>query len=484
MSKDARRQRVRRRAGRVGLALPALVFLGAGLPVYLLGLNNRAGVCEPARTSLSATVELPRSLADDHEAQTAVLAPAALARAADRAGLPNAPERLAQVHEALRVSTSPSPEADRTQVVVGYDGPESPMVACRLVNALAEQYAESRRSALASAAKKTHREAQRTANRARTELFEARSRFETFVDQHFAGSQSGDGAEPSPTEPLPPGVVLPSPSPPATPAAPSAPPTPSGNAHPDWARLARQLAAVKAHREQLLVDRTPLHPQVRDADVEIADLERRLAELSQGTIPSPSDLGGTLESMTGVPPAAPDPVASQPMPSDVPARGAFARPGLPRADLITAFLARRDAMDRARDNYERLADAEREAFEAQFHLPRVTVRPADAPAGPLVPRPTPRGLVIALAVGLAGAVGMGMFSAGVAGEQTFATAVEVGDALGVPVLGTVPGAEPLVRRLRPRRTADAWALLACGLVLLTICLGMLLAFSLGMRWVA
>jgi len=459
--------------------LPALIFLGAALPVYLLCLRASAPKC--GRTSCSATITLPAGRADAETTPESVLDKDHLAQAAKRANL--SPERIRRAlrEKALRVSVGPSDRPDRTQVVITFEGRESPTFAAELVNALAEQFGQAERKAVAADARRAHEKARVAADQARTELFEIRARFNSFVDSCFAQLRQTNALGPSPEGNAARG----------TPAASS--PAPSAPLpvilQPERDALARQLAALRDHRAHLLVDRTPMHPEVHAADVEIAELERRLAGIPHELVPSPSDLSQTLESTTGIPPASPDPVSSQPMPSPSPASpttptSPLSPAALPQGrpgDLVADYLARRDAMDRAQERYERLADVERSTYEAQFELPPVQVHRAVGAVGPATPVPSARSVLLALGVGLAGAVGMGMFSAGMSGERTFATGAELAETLSLSVLGTVPGAEPPTPRTRPRRTGDAWALLACGLALVTLCLGVLLALTFGTR---
>ena len=49
--------------------------------------------------------------------------------------------------------------------------------------------------------------------------------------------------------------------------------------NPQWLESQRKLAQLQRRREQLLVDRTPLHPAVKEIDGRIADAEEQLAAI-------------------------------------------------------------------------------------------------------------------------------------------------------------------------------------------------------------
>ena len=53
-------------------------------------------------------------------------------------------------------------------------------------------------------------------------------------------------------------------------------PTPSLVDNPAWLDLQRQLADLQQRRARLLVDRTPIHPEVQQTEIRIADLQRQL----------------------------------------------------------------------------------------------------------------------------------------------------------------------------------------------------------------
>ena len=56
--------------------------------------------------------------------------------------------------------------------------------------------------------------------------------------------------------------------------------------NPQWLELQRRLAEFRQCRQQLLTDRTPLHPAVEEIDVRIADAEKQLTT-TQRQIPNP-----------------------------------------------------------------------------------------------------------------------------------------------------------------------------------------------------
>ncbi|MBN1912167.1 MAG: hypothetical protein JW818_20775 [Pirellulales bacterium] len=443
----------------------AIIFFGASVPVYVLGMRSTHPATEVTYT---ATVSMPAHIADARTIETQLASPPWIDRAFRRLRLAAGKELIRRIAERVHVGATEEPTARQLQIKIGLTTPDEPARSRQLVNAMAGEFVESERSKLAAKAAATHAEALKAANEAQQRRFEATTRFEAFLDHYFEELALADEGQALSSQPktTPPPVSNPTPPPPSPPRL---------AVHPETARLQQQLASLRQYREQLLVNRTPLHPQVREADVEIADLEHRLAATSHELVPSPENLSQQLKQMEPPPVPPPGPVTPEPRVQPSP-------PTLPiaRDALVQMYQTKRNEVNQARQDYQRLADLERETWQAQFQLPSITVEPAVATAAPVPSGHSPRLLLVALAVGLAGAVGIGMFTTGVSGEPTLADVAEAQAALGVPVLGTLPAADRDGPRRR-RGSTDSWILVLCGLLLTTLCIGAMLAFIAGLK---
>ena len=291
--------------------------------------------------------------------------------------------------------------------------------------------------------------------------------------------------------------------------------------NPEWVAMRRRLDYARQHHEQLLVERTPLHPMVRAADEEIADLERRLAQIPHELVSEPSDLDQELLQMTDPPtdplperpglkgPARDDgdlldqplgrftpPAARRPRktttddqaqpsrqrestPSPVAVRQA---PPFMSAQRLREFLVFRRELASLEESYRRAVEAERAAWQRLADLPPVAPVRAKTPvSGAMVATnsardvSTSRRTIGSLLVGLIGAAGVGMAVSGASSGATFANVARARAALSVPVLATVPAADPADRGGRRRRLINAAVKVGGGVVLALACASVLLS---------
>jgi len=137
----------------------------------------------------------------------------------------------------------------------------------------------------------------------------------------------------------------------------------------------------------------------------------------------------------------------------------------------------RQAVEAERTAWQRLADLppvepvrDKTPVGVGIHAPAATV----APDATKTVSPT-RSKIGSLLVVLIGAAGVGMVFSGVSGSATFANAARARNALPVPILATLPAADPADRRGRHRRLIDATVKIAGGAVLVLACAGVLLS---------
>lgn len=443
----------RRRRGRIGAFALVCLLAITGVPVYLLG----QGKDESPREHLwKAVVLLPASAVDRDGLDQEILNPAKIERAIRRLGAvkneaATDPHTLIEIlRRRLSVSVAAA-DQNRSKVAVVYSGPFEGGLAYRLVNELARQFAESRRVAFETQADTAHAEAQAAAERALDGWVGAQRQFDAFLAPFFADNN----AQP-PSEPTVAGQTSRSPA-----------------LNPDWAKAKRQLDDLRRWREQLLIDRTESHPQVRAADDEIVHLEERLATIPHELVPSSEDLSQQLEDIADV----------APTPSDQ----TVAEPPFPTPEVARAFIEHRDRLWQTQRQYQQLADRERQTWRSRLSLPLVEVELAEpfgadgnSKASSIVAG-SPKRLTMALAVSLAGVIGVLMTTVGTAVEPTFASAVAVESVLGVRVVGAVPSAEPSRPRAPRHRYAGAPVLVACGLLLMGFSLGVVLAVFWGVQ---
>jgi hypothetical protein len=375
-----------------------------------------------------------------------------------------ADETMEQVRRQLRVACTGGSGPDRKGISVTYlDG--NPDRAVQLVNGLARGYVEQYRTKLEATVHQDYLKARDAAEFARREYLEAKGRFDDFVAQHFRKQQAlaerkidrppepPDSAQAPPIDESENGAAeLPAPQP---------------GEIPEHVELGRQLAGLREHRAQLLLSRTPVHPEVQYVNTQIADLRERLASIPVG-----------MDERPPVPPPSQDPPWEPPRVENLSDTSGAAEPeerGEEHAEAVRAYDAHREAVAQARQEYDRLSEIKRRAWERELRAVSVEL---DLAEGPRLYRPTdrsPRSLLGALAAALAVAFGVGMISAGFDTDLPLAMPTEVERALGIPVVGRIPARESSPGRTTGRgsRRARRLAKILGGTLLVGVCYGIL-----------
>ena len=239
----------------------------------------------------------------------------------------------------------------------------------------------------------------------------------------------------------------------------AAPPVPAVHParvdNPDWVALNRQLGDLQQQRVKLLVDRTPIHPEVQQTELRIAEIQRRLAE-TQRWIPARQSGGES-----SLPLAAAQPAAQTAVPAEDP--------------FVT-----RVALEKLK---EAVAAARRASQQAAASAAPGACRPASESRGSSCNCAVPQAALPPLA-GAAAAAGPGRLGGrpdghGRTGHGRHRRGHRAGRQLGgatpriltVPVLGVVPETSPAkaARSGRPNLLRLLW--IAAGLIVIASCAG-------------
>ena len=380
-----------------------------------------------------------------------------------------------EVGRDLRVTADATSPPGELAVSVIYTNP-SAQYSAQLANTLAECYADDCRAEWKRQAQRAYAAAREATDRAQQEFLQAKAGLEEFAQRHLSSPQPGQPAKtidatqqqvgngsPGPPEPRQ--------SDPQTPAA-ATPPTMSPGDNPEWIELSERLAALKRRRAELLTDRTPLHPEVQETDLQIAALKRQLAAIPSQVSAKPPDQPAAADQSSGAqgpaPPAGDEAGATGVTP--VPPAGN-------RAETARTFQTLKQAADQTTAAYLKACQEERRAWQEHRREPRIELDLAQ-PSQPRVQPAPPRLalLLAALAAGLTVAAGVVMISAGAAVQFPLTTVEQARNALPVPVVGTIPETHPTRQPTTvPRRPRlIRWILIAGGLVVISACVGMLL----------
>ncbi len=416
-------------------SLYIVAFALSTLAAYRWGSAGTPEISAPQAVTSTAFVDI-RDAADAAKPDPAQVRRQILAK--DEPAAADAAARLRE-KTAVDVIAKATPGATRIAI---RSTDKDPRAAAQWVNGLANAYAETYRQQWQSRVAKTYQDVQAATGRADEQLRQATARLDAFVNEQLRRSRQRafEAANPPPVPAVHPARVD----------------------NPDWVALNRQLSALQQHRAKLLVDRTPLHPEVQETELRIAEAQRRLAETERWI---PARQGSDVSA----PPLAADRASTA---ASVTPR---ATPELDPAVTQAALDKLKGAVAAAHRASELSARRERDAWQAGQHPPKVDVQWAVALEAP--PPSTALRLrlaLAALAAGLTATVGLGMVVTGAAIEPALRSATQIQTILALPVLGIVPETDPAraARSRRPNLLRLLW--IVTGLIVIASCVAAVL----------
>ncbi|MFZ5832803.1 MAG: hypothetical protein ACOY3P_22180, partial [Planctomycetota bacterium] len=217
--------------------------------------------------------------------------------------------------------------------------------------------------------------------------------------------------------------------------------------NPARAELEAALAELQRQREELLIDRTPLHPAVQDLTLRITALEEKVAAEPRWLLPAtdaaieatPLDLRGVPAGSPAATPDAPPLAAdSSPAPESASARSAEVLQQR-LAEIDATYCEQQSALSQAETLLAQAREQERLALAACQTEPAIEVIQAVPPAD------TQRALALtkeaflpAVGCGAAAALGLGMLISALWWTSTCVSLRKLESLGGVPILGVVP----------------------------------------------
>ncbi|NQU21165.1 MAG: hypothetical protein HQ567_07770 [Candidatus Nealsonbacteria bacterium] len=337
-----------------------------------------------------------------------------------------------RIRRGLHVTASDTAALGRVEVALTFRGRPVDDPA-RMVNGLAEDFAESIRRDHKEQTRRVYDDARQASQAAELEFTRAKARLDGFSDRHFQQLESA--TEPPETD----APILPPPD-----------PRPTVIDNPDWIALTGQLDELIRSRAEMLIDMTELHPKVLQINIEIAALQQRLQTVARLIHGSPATIAGT---------AVPQPLAERPATTQR------------QAELAQTVQSLKANADTAEETYRQASQTERAAWQRHQQQPRIELMLAGPTVLPASHQPPTGLLSVALAAGLAAVAGMGLFSTGVAMEPTLNTVDQIEAALTVPVIGTVAAITPAddSSAVGPWQSVARAALIFTGLLLIAGC---------------
>jgi hypothetical protein len=229
------------------------------------------------------------------------------------------------------------------------------------------------------------------------------------------------------------------------------PPQPAMIDNPAWLDLQTQVADLEGSRDQLLIDRTPLHPAVQEIDRRLAEAKEQLAATAHQIPDARVSTSGEVVNETAlVPPAGDDPAVKQ------------------YEQKLAELTATLDKSRLACQDAER---AEKQADQQLAAAPQFTFEHPEAVPNPLqVDYGWRRLLWTTFASSLLMVFGIVWVALGAGIDPAVASIDEVEDDLDEPVLGVLPSDGPPPNLAAIHRQAQLRrALIAFGTILILAC---------------
>jgi hypothetical protein len=371
----------------------------------------------PRNAAIQPALALPSTAALRSQLVTEENLSKALAHCDPRWSLPQAMEKI---RHNLQITAQRS--GDSQDVLISLSLADDDLrFASGVINALAERYCEGCRTKLRDDVRRNHQAAAQSLDESRQQVRRVKAELEGFLERHFRASEelarktlaasTAPVTSPAPVQPAPTVVAK-----------------PVLVDNPDWVRLHEQLQVKRRALVEMLMVRTPLHPDAQALQTDISDLERRL-------LATPRQLTKSVEE----PVASATPVATPTTTATPAATRATNVPGMSAEEMLEAaqtFTVLSGELRRAADSESQLAEAERLAWQEQFRVPNVKLTVSAQPA--LVPATAgSRILWVALIAATAVTSGVGMIFSRPGTDPVIGSVEQAEQALGVPVLGVV-----------------------------------------------
>jgi hypothetical protein len=245
--------------------------------------------------------------------------------------------------------------------------------------------------------------------------------------------------------------------------------------NPAWIELDRKLASLRQREAAMLVNKTPLHPDVQDIRARIAEFQQQLDSIPRFAADSTTnDPSQAIDS--------PATVKTPPLKNENEIRESNIRESMAQdvdqnktAETLEQLQL---AVERTQQEYLDKLHFKQSIFDASRKEPTFLVRVN--PVAVAINQPgANRGFIgLMLCSGFAMALGIGVFSSGVSTQPLLASIADLEPLLPVPIIGVVPAkdlsSDPFARRRH--RAIFRWTLILLGGLLVLGCIGIVYWF--------
>jgi hypothetical protein len=352
-----------------------------------------------------------------------------------------------QLLRGLSIRTRPGTVSGENQIILELSLTQSPNAA-KIAQALADRFVREYRTFWAAEAQKACLAASSQADQVEQAHYEAAEKLQAFEDNVLKQEKS------SPEQPsLTPTDRQPSSKIPDNPA---------------WIELDRKLALLHQREAAMLVNKTPLHPDVQDIRARITDFQQQLDSIPRFA----------AESTTNNPTQhidSPAAVKTPPLKNENEIQQSNTREnmakGVNQNETAETLKQLQLAAERTEQEYLTKLRIKQSIFDASRKEPTFLVRVNPVPITIKQPGPNRGFIGLMLCSGFAMALGIGVFSSGVSTQPVLASIADLEPLLPVPIIGVVPAndqsSDPFARR---RHVAILrWTLILLGGLLVLGC---------------
>ena len=361
-----------------------------------------------------------------------------------------------QLLRGLSIRTRPGTVSGENQIILELSLTQSPNAA-KIARALADRFIREYRTFWAAEAQKACIAASSQAEQAEQAQYEAADMLQAFEDNVLKQEKSSpEHSLLAPTDQQ------------------SVPKIPD---NPVWIELDRKLALLRQREAAMLVNKTPLHPDVQDIRARIADFQQQLDSIPRFAADSATN--NPTQDIDSPATVKTPPSKNENEIQESNTRENVAQ-GVNQNETTETLKQLQLAAERTEQEYLDKLRIKQSIFDASRKEPTFLVRVNPVPVTIKQPGGIQGFIGLMLCSGFAMALGIGVFSSGVSTQSLLASIADLEPLLPVPIIGVVPSkdqsSDPFDRRRR--RAILRWTLIILGGLLVLGCsIGMYCYFA-------
>ncbi len=359
-----------------------------------------------------------------------------------------------QLLQGLSIRAKPGTVSGDNQIILELTLTQSPNAA-KIARALADRFVSEYRTFWATEAQKARIAASSEAEQAEQANYEAAEKLQAFEDnvlkqEKASPQQTSITSTDQQTEPKIPD-------------------------NPAWIELDRKLASLRQRETAILVNKTPLHPDVQNIQARIADFQQQLDSIprfaAETSANHPTQNINSPVSVKAPPLKNKNEIQQSNTPENL-------AQGVNQNETAETLKQLQLAAERTEQEYLDKLRIKQSLFDSSRKEPTFLVRVNRVPVTIKQPRYNQGFIGLMLCSGFAMALGIGVCSSGVSTQPVLASIADLEPLLPVPIIGVVPAkdqsSDPFARRRH--KAILRWTLILLGGLLVLGCIGIVYWF--------